>query len=77
MTAWLAAFLLFIVFGVGAVAGFVGHRLIHLKGQKRTAQANQVAANLITQWRRNETVATRRRLLASKIATTVPPTSSE
>jgi lysophospholipase L1-like esterase len=57
MTAWLAAFLLFIVFGVGAVAGFVGHRLVHLKGQKRTAQANQVAANLITQWRRNETVA--------------------
>lgn len=57
MITWLTVFLLFIVLVVGALAGFAGHRLAYLKGQKRTAQANQVVAELISQWRRNETVA--------------------
>jgi hypothetical protein len=57
MTAWLAPVPLFIVLGVGVLIGFAGHRLAYLRMHKKAAQANQVAARLIGEWRRNETVA--------------------
>jgi lysophospholipase L1-like esterase len=57
MTAWLAAFLLFLVLGAIALAGVAGYRLAYARMRKQAGHANELAARLIREWRHNETVA--------------------
>ena len=57
MTSGSLPFPLFFALGLAALAGFVGHRITYLRMRQKAGHANELAASLIAQWRRNETMA--------------------